>query len=241
MTMKEIVKRVPILGDTARWIYGTFKNKQEQFPGSAEYWERRYSTGGNSGVGSYAFFADYKADVLNRFVATHDVQSVIEFGCGDGNQLSLAKYPTYLGFDVSSTVLSKCRELFRPDPHKSFRLMSEFAGETADLALSLDVIYHLVEDNVFAEYMQTLFQAANRYAIIYASDTDDNRGHEGTHVKHRMFTRWVQENAPTWKLLEHVPNRYKYTGDYRKGSFADFFIFEAIGIGKTHEVNEKTK
>lgn len=164
--------------------------------------------------------------MLNKFVSTHHVQTVIEFGCADGNQLTLAKYPSYLGFDVSATALSQCRKRFPSDPQESLRLMSEFAGETADLALSLDVIYHVVEDAVFAQYMPTLFRSANRYVIIYASDTDDNRGYEGTHVQHRKFTQWIQQNAPAWKLLEHLPDRYPYTGDYRKGSFADFFIYE---------------
>ena len=106
--------------------------------------------------------------------------------------------------------------------------MSEYKGETADLTLSLDVIYHLVEDDVFAKYMRTLFAASTRYAIIYSSDTDDNRGYEGTHVRHRKFTTWKEENQPNWKLIEHVPNRYPYRGDYKQGSFADFFIFERV-------------
>jgi hypothetical protein len=225
--MKEFIKRIPLLGNFARWMYRTLKPRQP-VTNSAEYWEKRYSTGGDSGAGSYTFLAEFKADVLNKFVSTHHVQTVIEFGCGDGNQLTLANYPSYLGFDVSATALSQCRKRFPSDPQKSFRLMSEFAGETADLALSLDVIYHLVEDAVFAQYMQTLFQSANRYVIIYASDTDDNRGYEGTHVKHRKFTQWIQQNAPAWKLLEHLPNRYPYTGEYRKGSFADFFIYGTV-------------
>src|ERR1035438_7415845 len=111
MTMKEIIKRIPLLGGMAQWIYRTLLTKkiikQQSFPGSAEYWERRYSNGGNSGVGSYSVFAELKADVLNRFVSTHHVRTVIEFGCGDGNQLSLAEYPSYLGFDVSNTVIFK--------------------------------------------------------------------------------------------------------------------------------------
>jgi hypothetical protein len=106
--------------------------------------------------------------------------------------------------------------------------MNDYSPHTADLTLSLDVIYHLVEDGVFAQYMQTLFGASNRYVIIYASDTDDNRDNAGTHVRHRKFTQWVQQNMPAWNLLEHVKNRYPYKGDYRKGSFADFFIFEKI-------------
>jgi SAM-dependent methyltransferase len=230
--MKEMIKRVPVLGNVARKIYGTFapakKTEPETFPGSAEYWEKRYSTGGHSGVGSYGFFAQFKADVLNDFVSKRNVQTVIEFGCGDGNQLTLAKYPKYLGFDVSSTVLSQCRDKFKSDPDKSFLLVNEYSAQTADLALSLDVIYHLVEDSVFAQYMRTLFGASNRFVIIYASDTDENGDNAGTHVRHRKFTQWVQQNMPAWKLLEHVKNRYPYKGDYRKGSFADFFIFEKV-------------
>ena len=227
--MKEIIKQIPILRGVAKRIYRRLlarRRNPEPFPGSAAYWEKRYSAGGNSGVGSYALFAEFKADVLNGFVATHHVQTVIDFGCGDGNQLSLAKYPAYLGFDVSSTAISQCQELYKSDTHMSFRLISEYNGENADLALSLDVIYHLVEDNVFEHYMRTLFEASNRYVIIYASDSDDNRGYEGTHVKHRKFTRWIKENLPNWNLVKHLGNRYPYRGDYRKGSFAEFFIYE---------------
>lgn len=227
--MKEIIKRIPILGDVAKRIYWRLlarRRNPESFPGSAAYWEKRYSAGGNSGVGSYALFAEFKADVLNRFVDTHHVQSIVEFGCGDGNQLRLAKYPSYVGLDVSNTAIALCQELFKSDQHKSFRLMNEYNGENADLTLSLDVIYHLVEDNVFEYYMRTLFAASSRYVIIYASDYDDDRGSEGAHVRHRKFTRWVEENLPNWNLVEHLPNRYPYSGDYRKGSFAEFFIYE---------------
>jgi Methyltransferase domain len=231
--MKEILKRIPFFGNVAKRIYGSLatssKTTAEPFPGSAEYWENRYSAGGHSGVGSYGSFAEFKADVLNEFVSTNQIGTVIEFGCGDGNQLRLAKYPKYIGFDVSSTALSKCRQLFESDPTKSFCLVSDYSAEIADLVLSLDVIYHLVEDSVFAQYMQTLFRASSRYVIIYASDTDDNSDNAGTHVKHRKFTQWVQQNAPTWKLLERLKNRYPYAGDYRKGSFADFFIYERNG------------
>lgn len=232
--MKEIIKRIPIIGDVARLIYrrlrGVKRGDTETFPGSTAYWEKRYASGGNSGAGSYLLFAEFKAEVINDFVAEHRVESVIEFGCGDGNQLGLAKYPAYVGFDVSSTAVAKCRELFKADHRKSFRLMGEYRGDTADLTLSLDVIYHLVEDGVFESYMRKLFEASNRYVIIYASDSDDNRDQEGTHVRHRKLTKWVQQKLPAWKLVEHIPNRYPYRGDYQKGSFADFFVYENSSV-----------
>jgi hypothetical protein len=150
---------------------------------------------------------------------------VIEFGCGDGNQLTLAKYPAYLGFDLSETAISKCRELFAGDASKNFRSMADYKGEKADVALSLDVIYHLVEDDAFENYMRTLFASSNRYVIIYSSDSNDNRGYEGTYIRHRKFTGWIRQNFPNWKLIEHIPNKYPYQGDYTQGSFAEFFVY----------------
>jgi hypothetical protein len=228
-TIKEIISAIPIVGSMARRVYGRLRRRGTSgapFIGSSVYWDRRYASGGNSGVGSYAFFAEFKAEVLNDFVTTHDVRTVIEFGCGDGNQLRLAKYPSYLGFDVSTAAILRCQEIFRLDQDKSFRLMSEYGSEKADLTLSLDVIYHLVEDQVFEHYILTLFAASSRYVIIYSSDFDGDRREEGAHVRHRRFTPWIQRNLQGWALISHLPNRYPYRGDYKQGSFAEFFIYE---------------
>jgi hypothetical protein len=225
----ERIRAIPLVGDPAVrgfWRVVAFLRHPARFPGSASYWKRRYRRGGHSGAGSYGKFATFKAEVLNRFVASHGIESVIEFGCGDGNQLRLASYPRYRGFDVSRRALASCRRIFRDDASKSFRAMRRYRGERAALTLSLDVLYHLVEDAVFERYMRTLFGAAQRYVIIYSSNHDDNRGFEGTHVRHRRFTDWVATNLPDWQLKRHVPNRYPYRGNPRTGSFADFYIYE---------------
>jgi SAM-dependent methyltransferase len=223
--MIKSIKSVPILGSFLRRIYSKFR---KAFPGSKDYWENRYATGGNSGAGSYGKFAEFKASVLNHFVVTNRINSVIEFGCGDGNQLTLANYPRYVGYDVSETAISKCKKIFSEDANKKFGLISEYNDEKSELTLSLDVIYHLVEDNVFENYMRILFGASDKFVIVYASNTDDNRGYEDTHVKHRKFTSWVHQNFPEWTLTEHMPNIYTYKGDYLNESFADFFIFTRV-------------
>lgn len=205
------------------------------FHSSKQYWEQRYASGGNSGAGSYNAFAEFKAEVLNEFSSENNVRTVIEFGCGDGNQLKVARYPRYIGFDVSGTAIARCRELFASDPSKSFRLMDEYRGETADLVLSLDVIYHLVEDDVFEDYMRKLFAASDRFVIIYASDSEDNSGVDVKHVRHRKFTRWIASNQPGWGLVRHVPNRYPYRGDHLTGSFADFFIYQVESLSDAHD------
>lgn len=201
------------------------------FGGSAEYWDKRYVGGGNSGAGSYDEFAAFKANFLNVFVAENGIESVIEYGCGDGNQLTLAEYPRYLGFDVSERAIEMCRGRFHHRPDMAFRSMDEWDGDSAHCTLSLDVIYHLVEDDVFDDYMARLFDTSERFVVVYSSDTADGAslGHSpalSPHVRHRRFSDWVSEQRPNWKLARIQRNPHAYDVRTGAGSFADFYVFE---------------
>lgn len=191
---------------------------------SKAYWSERYRTGGNSGAGSYGRLAEFKAEIVNEFVRSRNVGSVIEFGCGDGNQLKLAQYPAYLGYDVAQESVDACKALWAHDLTKAFRNAGQYAHERADLTLSLDVIYHLIEDDVFHEYMRRLFYAADRYVVVYASNYDGDWS--AAHVKHRKFTDWVEKYHADFQLIQHLPNRYPLANDPQNESFADFYFFE---------------
>jgi len=220
--------RVPAIGRAWRRVRRWLRPRPP-FPGSEAYWRARYQNGRDSGRGSRGELAAFKATFLNGFVAEHRIASVIELGCGDGQQLELASYPSYLGLDVSAEALRLCRERFRTDPTRQFGLMAEHADAGADLALSLDVVYHLVEDPVFEGYMARLFDAGRRFVIVYSSNTD--RGPEGgpAHVRHRRFADWVASHRPDFRLVRHVPNPHPHRGG--EGSFADFFVFARESAG----------
>lgn len=194
--------------------------QKRKFPGSADYWEDRYARGRNSGQGSFGNLAEFKAQILNDFVRKYQIENVIEYGCGDGNQLTLAIYPSYVGFDVSPTVIKKCQNIFALDSSKKFELISNYNGEKAELTLSLDVIYHLVEDRVFSEYMDRLFSSSEKYVIVYSNDIEDGGSPNKSHVRSRKFSQWVLDNAKSWKLKEVIKNKFP------KESTADFFIYE---------------
>lgn len=193
---------------------------------SADYWNQRYLSGGTSGTGSYGKLAAFKAEILNVFVKDNEVQDVIEFGCGDGAQLMLSDYPRYLGIDVSAEAIRLCREKFSEDASKTFLLLQEYTGERADVSMSLDVTYHLVEDGVFSEYMDRLFNASRRFVVIYSSNYDAYDPATAPHIRHRKITRWVDEQKSCWNLRMHIPNRFEYRGDDTRGSFADFYVYE---------------
>jgi SAM-dependent methyltransferase len=205
-----------------------FKIKSLKFS-SAEYWQNRYASNGTSGVGSYNHLAEFKARILNAFVKENGISTVIEFGCGDGNQLALATYPKYIGYDVSQNSIDMCKKLFANDTTKLFLSTKDARGEKAELSLSLDVIYHLVEDAVFARYMDDLFSASLKYVVIYSSDTDMDQDGPAIHVRHRKFSNWIAYHRPEWRLIQHIPNKFPMEKFGSDGSFSEFFIYRQQG------------
>ncbi|MBB5344204.1 class I SAM-dependent methyltransferase [Tunturibacter empetritectus] len=217
--VKTFLKNVPVIG------HGLLQLRRAQFRNSVDYWDQRYRKGGDSGAGSYNRLARFKANFLNTFVEQHRISSVIEHGCGDGAQLKLARYPNYTGVDISPKAVEICRTLFANDPTKRFFEASLLpAAVKADLALSLDVIYHLVEDHVFHDYMQNLFVSASRFVVVYSSNMNQDWPYK--HVHHRAFTDWVAQHQPQWFLQSKTPNDYPYDpNNPDKTSFADFYVF----------------
>lgn len=212
--MKKLIKKI------ARKLTKSFS--------SIDYWEGRYKSGGNSGSGSYNKLAEYKASFINDFLLQKSIQSAIEFGCGDGNQLSLIDYPSYIGLDVSTTSISICTQKFRNDNTKRFLLYDPFSPgkiPRQELSLSLDVIYHLVEDKVYELYMKHLFQSATAFVIIYSSDYDRPRLN---HEKRREFSNWVEKNQTHWRLIVKKESPFKSEPNESNKSFSDFFVYEKI-------------
>jgi SAM-dependent methyltransferase len=197
------------------------------FSNSSQYWEDRYKVGGNSGAGSYGRLARFKAQVLNDFVIKHEINSVVEYGCGDGAQLELANYSAYTGFDISPQAVTLCRNKFSGRPNYQFfetKTLLEKEGNF-DLAISLDVIYHLIEDDVFDSYMKRLFASSNNFVIIYSNNID--KKFDAPHVRGRKFTLWCDEFAKDWALYQVIENIYPYDpAKSNDTSHADFYIFK---------------
>lgn len=231
--LKVAIYHLPIVGRLAHRCRLLLQRCSLPFGHSKDYWERRYAHGGTSGSGSYGRLAEFKAEILNGIVAEQSIASVIEWGCGDGNQLTLAKYPRYLGMDISRTAIAQCRRRFSGDASKSFAEVAAAASDPAtmlrqaELALSLDVIYHLVEDQVFEAYMESLFDSATRFVVIYSSNRDEIASLP--HVRHRQFDRWIASQRPQWSLVRHIPNRFPQRDLHDpETSHADFYLYQQL-------------
>jgi len=221
---------------------------------SAQHWETHYSLGGTSGEGSEGRVASYKRDVINQLISDLRIESVVEFGAGDGVLCSMINYSSYVGYDVSLTTISNLRSKFAGDVHRKF---AHYGGEMlnptsslgvgSDLALSMEVIFHLVENDVYERYLTNLFNFSSKYVVVLSSNCEEditlkdlyqtyrfdhgkgyNRGYwcsdPSAHVRHRHVVKDILIMFPQWKLKDVIEMR----DDLKDASFSDFFVYERV-------------
>ena len=168
---------------------------------SKTYWENRYKGGDNSGLGSYGDEANFKSDYINKFISDYQIKTINDFGCGDSNQISMLNgFEKYTGFDISKTVLNLCIDKFKHD--NRFQFVNDTNNMLlSDVTFSLDVTYHVVEDEYFDEYMHNLFKLTNKYVLIYSINSNNSNGF-AEHLKNRKFVDWVNNNYPNFELID---------------------------------------
>ena len=185
-----------------------------------DIWTSRYLSGGNSGSGSYNELYLFKRDVINQLITDYQIESMIDFGCGDGNQIKEFNIKDYIGLDIASSSIKICKEKYQHDSHKKFYVYDDPSIQSlqlqADLTISLDVLYHILEDDIFMDYLKKLFTSSSKYVLIYSNNYN---GHIEGHMHTRKFTDYVENFFPNWSLAKKIDQKYP------QKSSADFYFY----------------
>jgi len=146
----------------------------------AKYWEDRYREKLGSGEGSRGDLLDFKAKFLNGIFADFGVESVFDFGCGDGYLANLLTCRRYFGVDISAEAVKQCRELVKkPDfvfeqgrfeDYKSCGIekkLTERWGAKADAMLCIDVLYHIMDEELATHVLTVMFGSKPKVVVLY--------------------------------------------------------------------------
>ncbi|WP_427180902.1 hypothetical protein [Paenibacillus sp. TC-CSREp1] len=188
-----------------------------------DYWERTYRKGETSGRGSYGVLAEFKAEVVNALIQCEGIRRVIEFGCGDGNQLKYMDYVEYLGMDVASSSVEHCASMYADDPSKSFMvyrpgLWVNRGFLQADLTICLDVLYHITDETDFRQTLHDVLHASTRWVVLYTRLRE--QGDSGVRtIQDRNLFHYLFD-YPEFKVHEIIRQRYP------EQSSADFVILK---------------
>ena len=160
------------------------------------YWQKRYASGRNSGAGSYGANAEYKSSVINEIVEREGIQSVLEFGCGDGNQLTYYRFPRYVGLDVTQEAVDMCSAKFADDPTKSFQYYTPGEHLTLgsfDMTMAVEVLMHVTRDDDYFQTLQAILDNSLRWVVLIDPLWPVREYQKGSHEKHRQLLQFLED------------------------------------------------
>jgi len=150
-----------------------------------DYWDERYKKGQNSGSGSYGSNADFKADIIDQVIKEYEVETLLDFGCGDGNQISLIKSQVdYCGYDVSETTIQNCETKFKGDERKQFHVFDPMIYNPTpafDMTMCLDCLFHVTIEEEWLKTIDCICKCSEKVVLI-VTNTEEIRGEYFPHV-----------------------------------------------------------
>ena len=189
------------------------------------YWDERYKGTRKAGTGSLGDLYRFKLRIVQQMVSRYNVQSVIDYGCGDGAQLHELRVSRYLGLDISQKGIENAMRF--QGPHREYRMVPEDydgADAAAEMTVSLDVIQHL-PDGAYEQYMRTLFRMSARLVLIYAPNQEGEGMDLHPHMFFRRFTDWIKDNTGA-HCLRYIANEFPATVPAEHVSFSNFYLYE---------------
>ena len=200
---------------------------------SNSYWTKRYGHfekkkfKGASGNGRMNFRLKYKANVINTIIRKCEVKSVIDYGCGDGLLINLLTVDRYHGIEISQPLVDELLIRFKGQGNYQFGTKACDSGQNFfDLALSIDVIFHLLEDDVYNTYLSQLFNGKSDFVLIKSSNHNEIGTGKNAHIRHRFFLDDVCSRFPQYELIETYGPRRKHI--YFSISDRDLFFLYKI-------------
>ena len=137
---------------------------------NALFWDMRYRFEPElgSGIGSRGEHAAYKTRLIRDFVATQQVRSLADYGCGDCASTADVEIPAYTGIDASTEVVERNRQRF---PQRCF-VVAEIADVELRTSHSLcfDVLIHQPSLAAYRNAVGAILNCTERGGLINGFD-----------------------------------------------------------------------
>jgi hypothetical protein len=166
---------------------------------SREYWDRRWRYGppcpGSNGAEAVA-----KAEWVNAVVRDLDVKTMVDGGCGDGSQALMFDVPVYLGVEVAESAYRFAARRLRACPNRAVVLAAPGTqlSVRADLSASLDVVFHLVDEYEYEEWLGNVFGSGRRFVAVHGTNYESE---PEAHMRHHA----IVDDAPReFRLIEQA-------------------------------------
>lgn len=133
------------------------------------YWEHRYRWGRDSGEGSGGIHREWKWSKIISII--HDVDDVIDIGCGDLRFWEGRSCRSYIGLDLSPTILKR-NIVARPGWAFVLGNAAKRYWFRGNVVLCMDMLFHIMDDDDFDSILSNLMSYTEQWLVIYTWDVN---------------------------------------------------------------------
>lgn len=172
---------------------------------NAVFWDERYLRDPElgSGIGSRGEHADYKAGLVEQFLASQAPGRVVDFGCGDCSLLERLTIADYVGVDGSLEVIRRNIERF--PRHRFVHAQLPAVDERGEFGLCFDVLIHQSSREAYREVLGKVLSNCARGGLVNGFDEDP-----------RFDSEIVYFHEPLRQTLEALGVEARLVGEYRR-------------------------
>jgi len=205
-----------------------------------QYWEQRYSFGGNSGLGSIGKDRDWKWFIIDKYVPK--LKDVLDVGCGDLSFWEERSCLHYVGIDISKIIIKKNYNK-RPDWKFIWsNAENRIEGLNKEVVFCFDLLFHIMNEKSFLEILLNLCYYSTNFIFIHTWGKNPfNKSSKIRQFKYQ-FKKFKFKNA--FKTFATIINSRKNTDEkyqYFRPLEKYFYIFEDQGFKLIERINNPNK
>jgi len=128
-----------------------------------KYWNTRYRSGCNSGIGSVGHYRDWFWSVITKHISPEDV---IDVGCGDLLFWEGRTCSHYIGIDISKFIIQRNR-LHCPEWRFICGDAADYIeGLSAEVVFCIALLFHIEKESEYRKILENLCRYSQKWIII---------------------------------------------------------------------------
>lgn len=128
------------------------------------YWEKRYSRGRSSGIGSIGNIREWKWNNIDSYVPC--INHVIDIGCGDLSFWEGRNCEDYFGLDVSRTIIERNKKNRSNWQFVTGKAEKRIEDLHKDVVFCFDLLFHIMDNNEFIHILENLCYYSKKWIFI---------------------------------------------------------------------------
>jgi len=179
-----------------------------------KWWNEWYKGGGTSGQGSRGDLLEFKSDYINTYFRQDAIQTVFDYGCGDGWLAGNLECKNYLGMDVSAEAVMMCKKkINRPNFYFELVESNLISGNYIDLKcvdrfaikpeaiICIDMLYHVMDNELVNKIIESIFSSSARMIVLYTIPNTKMHGGRTDAINFYNNSETLNRVTKNWRLI----------------------------------------